>query len=212
MAARLRAVPWRRSPNCVNPLIVALYFSRSSRATSIRTVAESPRGAAATCCGAATGTGGGADGGCGVLQPARAVARVRRGARTGFIWWPRAKAESTRPPSAGTRLLEHAHREERRQRVVRRAQPSREQTHARPKHLVRHLAIEIEEHLEIGTRDRQHRRSAIRNRVRRALAPVEHRHLTEQRAGLQHGQRFFATAGYVAADPHFAFDDQIETI
>ena len=29
-------VPWRRSPNCVRPLMVALYFSRSRRPTSVR--------------------------------------------------------------------------------------------------------------------------------------------------------------------------------
>src|ERR1700742_645591 len=32
-AARFRSVPWRRSPNFVRPLMVALYFSRSSRPT-----------------------------------------------------------------------------------------------------------------------------------------------------------------------------------
>ena len=32
-AARLRSVPCWRSPNCVRPLIVALYFSKSNRST-----------------------------------------------------------------------------------------------------------------------------------------------------------------------------------
>ena len=36
-ASRFRCVPCRRSPNCVNPLMVALYCSRSSRLTSERT-------------------------------------------------------------------------------------------------------------------------------------------------------------------------------
>src|SRR2546427_2200916 len=36
-AARLRSVPWRRSPNAARPLIVALYLSRSSRPTSTLT-------------------------------------------------------------------------------------------------------------------------------------------------------------------------------
>src|SRR5882757_9848461 len=35
MAARLRSVPWRRSPNSVRPLIVDLYFSRSRRPTRV---------------------------------------------------------------------------------------------------------------------------------------------------------------------------------
>src|SRR5262249_26299064 len=33
IACRFRSVPWRLSPNCVRPLIVALYFSRSRRST-----------------------------------------------------------------------------------------------------------------------------------------------------------------------------------
>src|SRR5205823_14499911 len=50
---------------------------------------------------------------------------------------------------------EHAHRQERSQRVVRLAKAYREQPHARPEHLVGELPIEVEQHLEIGTRDRE---------------------------------------------------------
>ena len=43
-------------------------------------------------------------------------------------------------------------------------------------------------------------------------ASVEHRHLAEQRAGLEHGERFLAAARHVAADADLAVDDQVEPV
>ena len=45
-----------------------------------------------------------------------------------------------------------------------------------------------------------------------ALGAVEHRHLAEAGAGLQHRQGFFAGAGDVAADPDLALHDDVEPV
>ena len=55
-------------------------------------------------------------------------------------------------------------------------------------------------------------RAAVGNRIGRAFAPVEHRHLAEERARLEHRERFLAAAGNRAADPHFALDDQEQPV
>src|ERR1035437_8891418 len=117
-----------------------------------------------------------------------------------------------RPPSAVRRPSKHAHREERSQRVVRRAKPHGKHAHAAPEDLVGELAIEVEQELEVRARDRKDLGAAVRDGVGRALAAAEHGHLAEHRAGLEHGQRFLAAAGYRAADAHFALDDQEEPV
>src|SRR6058998_3591956 len=83
--------------------------------------------------------------------------------------------EFTRSP------LEHGHREERPQIVVRHAQPCGQQPHDRPQDLIGDLAVEIEEELEVGTGDRNQGAGGIGDRVRGSLGAIEDRHLPETR-------------------------------
>src|SRR6266568_9611669 len=92
--------------------------------------------------------------------------------------------EFTRSP------LEHGHREERPQIVVRHAQPGGQEPHDRPQNLVGDVAIEVEEELEVGTGDGDQRTAGVGDRVGGTFGPVENRHLAETGARLEHGQRF----------------------
>src|SRR5712671_1136175 len=110
--------------------------------------------------------------------------------------------EFTRSP------LEHGHREERPQIVVRHAQPRGQQPHDRPQDLIGDVAVEIEQELEVGTGDRDQGAGGIGDRVRGSLGAIEDRHLPEARPRLQHRERFFAGAGNRPRNPDFAFRDQ----
>src|SRR5216117_3325658 len=97
--------------------------------------------------------------------------------------------EFTRSP------LEHGHREERPQIVVRHAQPRGQEPHDRPQDLVSDIAVEVEEQLEVGAGDRDERARGIGDGVGRALGAVEDGHLPEARPRLEHRERLVARAG-----------------
>src|SRR6266516_3861322 len=97
--------------------------------------------------------------------------------------------EFTRSP------LEHGHREERPQIVVRHAQPGGQQPHDRPQDLIGDVAVEVQQQLEIGTGNRDQRAGGVRDRVGRPLGAIEDRHFAETRARLQYGERFLAGTG-----------------
>src|SRR5467141_3238648 len=65
--------------------------------------------------------------------------------------------------------LEHGHREERPQIVVRHAQPGGQEPHDGPQHLVGDVAIEVEQQLEIGSRNRDQGTGGVGDRVGGAL-------------------------------------------
>src|SRR6058998_9026 len=114
--------------------------------------------------------------------------------------------EFTRSP------LEHGHREERPQIVVRHAQPRGQEPHDRPQDLVGDVTVEVEEELEVGTGDRDQGARGIRDRIGRPLRTIENRHFPEARSRFQHGERFFTGAGNGPRDPDFAFGDQEEPV
>src|SRR6266850_6390946 len=114
--------------------------------------------------------------------------------------------EFTRSP------LEHGHREERPQIVVRHAQPCGQQPHDRPQDLIGDVAVEIEQELEVGTGDRDQGAGGIGDRVRGSLGAIEDRHFPEARPRLQHRERFFAGAGNRPRNPDFAFRDQEQPV
>src|SRR5881296_684705 len=81
--------------------------------------------------------------------------------------------EFTRSP------LEHGHREERPQIVVRHAQPGGQKPHDRPQNFVGDVAIEVQQQLEIGTGNRDQRAGSVRDRVGGTLGAIENRHFAE---------------------------------
>src|SRR5476651_2143079 len=110
---------------------------------------------------------------------------------TGFIWkaWKgcvRASRYLKRRP--GQPASEHGHGEERPERIVRLAEAAGQQPSDRPQHLVGHLAVEVQQHLEVGAGDGQHLRPAIGDGVGGSLSPVQHGHLAKQRSWLENGE------------------------
>src|SRR5256885_14235504 len=61
--------------------------------------------------------------------------------------------------------LEHGHREERPQIVVRHAQPGGEEPHHRPQNFVGDVTVEVQEQLEVGTGDRDEGAGGIGDRA-----------------------------------------------
>src|SRR6185312_11929027 len=107
---------------------------------------------------------------------------------------------------------EHGHREHRAQRVVGGAQPTAQHPHHRPQHLVCNVAMEIQQHLELGSAHRDHLGAAVRDRVCGSLAAVEHGHLAEHRARLEHRQRFLTRTRNLTADADLALDDDEQPV
>src|SRR5476651_129105 len=134
---------------------------------------------------------------------------------TGFIWkaW-RGCVRASRyvKRRLGQPVSEHGHGEERPERIVRLAEAAGQQPSDRPQHLVRHLAIEVEQHLEVGTGDGQHLGPAIGDGMCGSLAPVQHGHLAEQRPRFQDGQRLLAASRHVATDAHVSLDDEVKAV
>src|SRR6266542_5961693 len=97
--------------------------------------------------------------------------------------------EFTRSP------LEHGHREERPQIVVRHAQPRGQEPHDRPQDLEGDVTVEVEEELEVGTGDRDQGAGGIRDRVGGPLRTIENRHVPDARSQFHHRERFFTGAG-----------------
>src|SRR5205807_342046 len=62
-------------------------------------------------------------------------------------------------------------------------------------HLVGDVAVEIEQQLEVGARDRDERARGVGDRVGRALGAVEDRHLAEAGARFENGQCFLSGPG-----------------
>src|SRR3989475_9859205 len=114
--------------------------------------------------------------------------------------------EFTRSP------LEHGHREERPQIVVRHAQPGGQEPHDRPQDLVGDVTVEVEEELEVGSRDRDQSAGGIRDHVGGPLGTIENRHFPEAGSRLQHRERFFPGAGNRPRDPDLAFGDQEQPV
>src|SRR5438270_4874863 len=112
------------------------------------------------------------------------------------------------PPGA----LEHRHREKRAEIIVRHAQPRAQQPDHRPEHLVRDVAVEIEQQLEVGARDGDERAGGVGDRVGGALRAVEDGHLAEASAGLQDRERFFARAGDGAGDAHLPLGNNEQAV
>src|SRR5216117_4458938 len=75
--------------------------------------------------------------------------------------------EFTRSP------LEHGHREERPQIVIRHAQPGGQKPHDRPQNLVGDVPVEVEEELEVGSGERNQGAGGIGDRVRGSLGAIE---------------------------------------
>src|SRR6478736_563427 len=115
------------------------------------------------------------------FAPARLVNSV--------MWWVNGGIGTA---GRGPGRSEHRHRQERPEIVVGRTEPRGEQPGAGPEHLVRDVAIEVEEELELGPRDREEHARDVRDRVGGAFRAVEDRHLTEAAAGLEHRERFLA--------------------
>src|SRR2546426_1646222 len=146
--------------------------------------------------------------------------------RFGMPPWIRSRPRSRNTPPTARRMkkaaygvnaftrspLEHGHREERPQIVVRHAQPGGQEPHDRPQNLVSDVAIEVEEELEVGTGDGDQRTAGVGDRVGGAFGPVENRHLAETGARLEHGQRFFAGSRDRPGDPNFAIRDQEQPV
>src|SRR3989440_1008109 len=112
------------------------------------------------------------------------------------------------PPGA----LEHRHREKRAQIIVRHPQPGAQQPDHRPEHLVRDVAVEIEQQLEVGARDGDERAGGVGDRVGGALRAVEDGHLAEAGAGLEDGEGFFARAGDGPRDAHLPVGDDEQAV
>src|SRR5438552_1236440 len=110
--------------------------------------------------------------------------------------------EFTRSP------LEHGHREERPQIVVRHAQPCGQKPHDGPQHLVGDVAIEVEQQFEIGPGNRDQGTGVVRDRVGRALRAIENRHFAEASTRLEDRECFFTRAGDRSRDPDFAVRNQ----
>src|SRR6185503_6852369 len=107
---------------------------------------------------------------------------------------------------------EHRHGEERPQVVVRNAESRRQEADDRPQDLVRDIAVEIEQQLEVRARDRDQGAAGIGDGVRGAFGAVEDRHLAETGARLEHRQRFLARAGDGPRDAHLALGNKEETV
>src|SRR6478736_1783406 len=135
------------------------------------------------------------------FAPARLVNSV--------MWWVNGGIGTA---GRGPGRSEHRHRQERPEIVVGRPQPRGEQPGAGPEHLVRDVAVEVEQELELGPRDREEHTGDVGDGVGGPLGAVEHRHLPEAAARLQHRQRFLAGARDGAADPHFTGDDDEEAV
>src|SRR5439155_1197632 len=108
--------------------------------------------------------------------------------------------------------LEHGHGEERPKVVVRDAQPRGEQPYHRPEDLVRDVAVEVEQQLEVGPGDREQGTGGVRDGVGGALGAVEDRHFTEAGPGLEDGQRLLARPRDGARDPDLAFRDDEQAV
>src|SRR2546422_5403896 len=109
-------------------------------------------------------------------------------------------------------FLKHRHREERPEVVVGHTQAGRQQPHHGPQHLVGDVAVEIEEQLEVGARDRDERARGVGDRVGRALGAVEDRHLAEAGARFENGQCFLSGPGDGAGDADLALGNNEEPV
>src|SRR2546425_11949154 len=90
--------------------------------------------------------------------------------------------------------LEHGHREERPQIVVRHAQPGGQEPHDGPQHLVGDVAIEVEQQLEIGSRNRDEGTGGAVARAGRTVGAVQNLHVAEAGARLHDREWFFTRA------------------
>src|SRR6267143_2881994 len=107
--------------------------------------------------------------------------------RLGMPPWTRSRPRLRNTPPTASRMknaayganeftrspLEHGHREEPPQIVVRHAQPGGQQPHHGPQDLVGDVTVEVEEEFEVGTGDRDQGAAGIRDRVGRPLRTIE---------------------------------------
>src|SRR4051812_1163295 len=96
--------------------------------------------------------------------------------------------------------------------VVGLAETRRQRAHEVPEQLVREVAVDEQEVLEIFFADDEQPALLVDDGVRRAREVVDERHLAEVRAVLEHGQRLFAHARHDARDAHRAVDDEVELV
>src|SRR5437016_5782940 len=117
-----------------------------------------------------------------------------------------------RSPGIAPAALEHRHREERPEIIVGHPQPCAQQPDHRPEHLVRDVAIEIEQQLEVGARDGDESAGGVGDGVGGALRAVEDGHFAETGSGLEDGEGLFSRAGDGPGDAHFPLGNDEQAV
>jgi len=99
-----------------------------------------------------------------------------------------------------------------RELVVGLAQAAGEQAHDVPQDLVGEVFVQKEQIVEAIFGDGEQAAALVHAGVGAAGRVVEQRHLAEDGARAEHGERLFAHARHLAADAHAAFENQIEPV